>query len=116
MTTRDRIVLVSFPFDDLSAAKVRPALCLTDPIGPRRHVVVAFLTSRVPNDLLDTDLVVEPDHEEFAVWGLRTKSVLRLHRLMTVSTRMFLRELGTVPPSFKGEIATRLAALFGLSA
>ena len=63
MTTRDRIVLVSFPFEDVSAAKVRPALCLTDPIGPRRHVVVAFLTSRVPDDLLDTDLVVEPDHE-----------------------------------------------------
>ena len=26
MTTRDRVVLVSFPFDDLPAAKVRPAV------------------------------------------------------------------------------------------
>jgi len=29
--TRGKVVLVPFPFDDLSAAKVRPAVCLTDP-------------------------------------------------------------------------------------
>lgn len=26
--------LVSFPFDDFSSSKVRPAVCLTEPIGP----------------------------------------------------------------------------------
>lgn len=30
---RAKVVLVRFPFDDLSATKVRPALCLTEPIG-----------------------------------------------------------------------------------
>ena len=42
---RGKIVLVPFPFDGLSSAKVRPALCLTDPIGPHRHVVLAFITA-----------------------------------------------------------------------
>jgi mRNA interferase MazF len=32
--TKGRIVLVPFPFDDMTASKVRPAVCLTDPIGP----------------------------------------------------------------------------------
>ncbi len=112
MTTRNRVVLVSFPFDDLSAAKVRPAVCLTDPVGPQRHVVVAFLTSRVPADLLETDLVVDSKDPAFAEWGLRGTSVLRLHRLLTVSTRMFLRELGTVPASVRPQIAARVARLF----
>ena len=28
--------------DDLSSTKVHPAVCLTNPIGPQRHVIVAF--------------------------------------------------------------------------
>jgi mRNA interferase MazF len=55
---RHKIVLVSFPFDDLTGAKVRPAVCLTEPIGPHQHVVLAFITSRVSSDPLPTDLIV----------------------------------------------------------
>lgn len=36
-----KIVLVPFPFDDLSATKVRPAICLTDSISAYQHVVAA---------------------------------------------------------------------------
>jgi len=36
--TRGKVVLVPFPFDDFSTTKVRPALCLTEPVGPYRHV------------------------------------------------------------------------------
>jgi hypothetical protein len=41
--TKGKVVLVPFPFNDLSAAKVRPAVCLTDPVGPHRHVILAFI-------------------------------------------------------------------------
>ena len=41
---KNSIVLVPFPFDDLSATKVRPALCLTERLGSHDHVVVAFIT------------------------------------------------------------------------
>jgi len=34
---KGKLVLVPFPFDDLSTTKVRPAICLTYPIGPHRH-------------------------------------------------------------------------------
>lgn len=30
---KGKVVLVPFPFDDLSANKVRPAVCLTNPVG-----------------------------------------------------------------------------------
>jgi mRNA interferase MazF len=49
--TKHKVVLVPFPFDDLSGAKVRPAICLTEPIGPYRHVVLAFITSKVVDKL-----------------------------------------------------------------
>jgi mRNA interferase MazF len=64
--TKGKVVLVPFPFDDLSATKVRPAVCLTEPIGPHRHVILAFITSRIPAALLDTDLVLDAGHAHFA--------------------------------------------------
>ena len=40
--TRGKIVLVPFPFDDLSTSKVRPAVCLTEPTGPQRELVIVL--------------------------------------------------------------------------
>ncbi len=72
--TKGRVVLVPFPFDDLSTAKVRPAVCLSNPIGPHRHVIVAFITSRTPTDLLETDVVLDSGLTDFTATGLREKS------------------------------------------
>jgi mRNA interferase MazF len=113
--TKGKVVLVPFPFDDLSAAKVRPAVCLTDPVGPHRHVILAFITSRIPADLMETDIVLDTSHSDFATTGLRVSSTLRLHRLMTVSTSLILRELGELSPDMQAQAAGKLRKLFGLS-
>lgn len=112
--TRGKIVLVPFPFDDLSHAKVRPAVCLTDPIGRYRHIVVAFITSQVPVEPLDTDLVLDSSQADFATTGLRVSSTLRLHRLMTITTGLALRELGALSPRMETEARGKLARLFNL--
>ncbi len=57
--TKHKVVLVPFRFDDLSGDKLRPAVCLTNPLGPRRHVVLAFITSRIPDHRLATDVVID---------------------------------------------------------
>ena len=112
--TKGKVVLVPFPFDDLSGTKARPALCLTDPIGPHRHVVLAFITSRAQAELLDTDFVLDSAHPDFAATGLRVSSTLRLHRLMTATTLLIQRELGELSPATQTEVANRLRQLFGL--
>jgi mRNA interferase MazF len=114
MTTKYKIVLVAFPFDDFSATKVRPAVCLTDPIGPHRHVVFAFITSHVPTRPLPTDLVLESADLEFQTTGLLVSSTIQLHRLMTGSTVLIQRELGSVPPMFQSAMDHRLRKLFDL--
>ena len=113
-TTRGRIVLVPFPFDDLSAVKARPAICLTDPVGPFRHVMLAFITSRVPGDLLPSDLVLTASDPGFASTGLRMTSTIRLHRLMTVRAAFIRRQLGVLPLASSHEVETRPLTLFGL--
>lgn len=110
-----KVVLVPFPFDDLTAQKVRPAVCLTNPIGPHRHVVLAFITSRIPNDLLETDVVLDLGNPNFNVTGLHVSSTLRLHRLMTVTTALIKRELGELSPEIGAEVAIKLRKLFGLN-
>lgn len=56
---KGKIFLVPFPFDDLSSTKVRPAIALTEPIGSFRHVVIAFISSQTPDELLESDLVTD---------------------------------------------------------
>lgn len=112
---RYRVVLVPFPFDDPSATKVRPAICLTDAVGTYRHVILAFITSRINMDDLEaTDVVLEPGQSGFAATGLRVPSTIRLHRLMTVSESLVLRELGELSPEMESEVDGKLRGLFGL--
>ena len=111
---RSKVVLVPFPFDDLSTSKVRPAVCLTNPFGRYRHVVLAFVTSRLPTEPAETDLILEAEDPGFHQTGLKVSSALRLHRLITVSTSLIVRELGTLSARHQTEVDTRLRRLFAL--
>lgn len=109
--TKGKVVLVPFPFDDLSTTKVRPAVCLTNPIGVHRHVILAFITSVIPTDLMATDIVLDTSDPDFAATGLRVSSAIRLHRLMTVSTALVKRELGVLSSDTQVKIAEKLCKL-----
>jgi mRNA interferase MazF len=110
---RGKVILVPFPFDDLSSNKVRPAVCLTDAIGAHRHIVVAFITSQIPAPLLDSDMILSANQREFALTGLRVSSALRLHRLMTITTGVIQRELGEISSDAQRTVREKLSRLFG---
>ncbi len=109
-----KIVLVPFPFDDLTANKVRPAVCLTDEITPHNHVILAFITSQVSSNSTPTDYVIDKTDIDFVTTGLKVSSTVRLHRLMTVTKSIILRELGKLSSLQQTEIDQRLRALFNL--
>lgn len=108
-----QIVLVPFPFDDLSGAKLRPALCLTDALTNYQHVVIAFITSQFQKasepsvPLLTTDA-------GFAQTGLKVDSAVRLHRLVTIPTRLIQRQLGVIPANVQIDVANKLRTLFDI--
>lgn len=111
---KSKIVLVPFPFDDLSSQKVRPALCLTDEIQPHGHLVLAFITSHVSANPAKTDLVIEASDIAFASTGLKVSSTIRLHRLMTVTKSIIRRQLGELSANHQAKINDRLRNLFDL--
>lgn len=111
---RGRVVLVPFPFDDLSQMKVRPAVCLTEPISRHGHIVVAFVSSVIPLPLLATDLLLDPGDADFAHSGLRIRSVVRLHRLATVTAVLIRRDLGELSPRQMSAVDQCLRQVFQL--
>lgn len=108
------IVLVPFPFDDLSGTKLRPALCLTDPISVYKHVVIAFITSQVVKATEPSDVLVEKSLTGFSISGLKVDSAVRLHRLVTIPTWLVKRKLGVLPSSLILTVEQELRILFAL--
>ena len=104
-----------FPFDDVSTTRVRHALCLTYPVGPYNHVVLAFITSRVPEDFLESDLLVQGSDQGFPATGLWVTSTVRLSRLMTVALSLVQRELGALPDALMAQMSGKLRRLFELA-
>ena len=109
---KNSIVLVPFPFDDFSVSKVRPALCLTSEIGQYNHVIIAFISSKIPDDLIDSDLIIRKETKDFSSTGLTVDSVVRLHKIVTIPKNLIKRKLGSVNSSVEVEIERRIRQLF----
>jgi mRNA interferase MazF len=63
---------------------------------------------------LPTDFIIEDTDPEFAATGLRVSSTLQLHRMLTVSTGIIMRELGTLSKRMQAQVEKQLKILFGI--
>ena len=72
----------------------------------------AWFTSWEIYDLLPTDIALPVNHAGFKATGLRVNSVLRLHRMVTLSTSIIQRELGRLSPPLELEVRGKLSLLF----
>ncbi|MBX3061212.1 MAG: type II toxin-antitoxin system PemK/MazF family toxin [Anaerolineae bacterium] len=88
---RGDIVIVRFPFTDLSGSKRRPAVVLAV-YSP--DVVVAFISSVVPTVPEKSDVMLQPTIADFAATGLKVPSVIRLRKLATLEQNLITRRMG----------------------
>lgn len=109
---RGDIVLVPFPFTDLSSAKQRPALVVSSDVlnSMRDDVLVAAITSQIPAEL-------EPDEfsipaSELAACGLPKPSILRLSKLAALHRRLVIKRIGTLPTETLTQVLAQLRQLF----
>ncbi len=80
------IVLIKFPFTDLSGNKLRPALILFD---SGSDVIAAFITTVLSENLIgDVPLVMSSEN------GLKKNSVLKLSKLATLSKNLLAGKIG----------------------
>lgn len=104
--TKGDIVLIPFPFTDLSGQKNRPAIVLID---NDVDVTVCFLTTQLKWHG-EFDIVVEPSSQN----GLKRTSLVRLSKLATLDKEIILGRLGTLESRYIGAINQNLIQLFQL--
>jgi mRNA interferase MazF len=89
------VVLVPFPFTDLSQTKLRPAIVLyVQPEG--EDITLCFISSQNLDRVSRDELVLDPEHPEFAQTGLKSKSKIRVSRIVTLERKLIKRKLGSI--------------------
>jgi mRNA interferase MazF len=92
--------VVPFPFSDLTASKVRPAVCLAD--AGRGDWILCQITSKPYGD----PDIVSLDRGDFAAGGLQLASFARPGKLFTANRSLLTYSVGKLnPPASQRVIA-----------
>ncbi len=110
----DETYLARFPFGGSAGMKLRPVLLLTSPVGSVPEVLVAYISSVIPPVLLPSDIVLDPANGDHSSANLKSKSIVRLHKLATIHARSVVRHLGVLSPLTATEVDDKLRALLNL--
>lgn len=105
---RGTIVLTPFPFTDLSSSKRRPAVVVSKVEKSRRDLIVAFISSVVPLVIEPTDYLLENTNPDFIYTGLKTTSVFKMNKLVTLDSSIFTGEIGYVSRTILKQFDSRL--------
>ncbi len=87
------VVVVPFPFSDLSAAKRRPALVIA--VLPADDLILCQITSQEVRDKFGIPL----RDVDFAWGGLRKPSNIRPNRLFTADRALIVDAVGRIKPA-----------------
>ena len=106
------VVLVPFPFTDLSSAKQRPALVISADVfnSTRDDLLVAAITSQIPAQLGADEFPIPA--AELTGCGLPKPSILRLSKLVALHRRLVIKRIGTLPTATLTHVLAPLRQLF----
>lgn len=99
------VVLIPFPFSDLSQTKLRPAVVLAS--AGRGDFILCQVTSTRYGDALAIELA--PD--DFAAGSLHRTSYARPGKLFTASGTLVVREVGTLTTGARDRLADAVVRL-----
>ncbi len=97
------IVLIPFPFTDLSGYKVRPALILWSE-EKSEDCLVSFISSVNKKRLSNFDIRIQPSSSN----GLKTVSVVKLNKIATLQKKILVGEIGKIKKEDLGVINSKL--------
>jgi mRNA interferase MazF len=103
--TAGAVVLVPFPFSDLSQAKLRPAVVLA--AAGRGDWILCQVTSRPYGDPRAMPLI----EADFASGSLRTESYARPGKLFTASLELIVAQVADLQPESLGRVVEAVVAI-----
>ena len=100
------VVLIPFPFTDLSSNKTRPAVILID---SDEDVTVCFITTQLKWHS-EFDISVQPSD----INGLKKVSILRLNKMATLDKDLIIGRLGELEDNYIKLLNQNLIKIFEL--
>ena len=107
---RGTVVLVPFPFTDLSGRKRRPALVVSPGGFGDEDVILCAITSRVPATPSAWEVMIEA--QDMADEALPKRSVVKVAKLFTMHRRLVAGRYGALKEQKLRTVLERLGELF----
>lgn len=85
------IVLIPFPFTDLSGNKLRPAVILAQ---TKLDLTVCFITTQLDRSEA-TDILIHPNSSN----GIKKLSVIRVSKIATLDKALAIGKIGVIDPN-----------------
>lgn len=105
------IVLIPFPFTDLSSVKLRPALVLLE---TNNDIVAAFISSRIREKPDEGDVLILHNHPEFVQTGLKCDSCIRIDKIATIEKDLIIGIIGTTGNLIKSQVSKSICNVYRL--
>lgn len=107
---RGDVVLVPFPFTDLSGQKRRPALVVSPDGFDPEDLVLSAITSRLPGRLLPWDVSLQA--QDLVDGTLPRPSVVKVGKLFTMHQALIVGRFGRISEQKLTEVLRALQRLF----
>ena len=107
---KGKIILVPFPFTDLSGQKVRPAIVLYAQ-NKGEDFIVCFISSKQAEKVGIFDIKIKPSLQN----GLKINSLIKVSKMATLEKKIALGEIGTLEKETLNKIDGKLKEIFKIS-
>ena len=113
---RGDIILVYYPFSDLSQQKKRPALIVSrDEDNDRlENLILVPLTSYKGYSLESTHILLHKDSGEGKLAGIQSDSVIKCEGIVSLSKRFVDKVIGKLTEEFMKNVDTCLKTALGI--
>ena len=107
---RGTVVLVPFPFTDLSGSKRRPALVVSPESFHDEDLILCAITSQVPQDVSEREVLLESG--DMTEEQLPKRSMIKPGKLFTMHRNLIASRYGTVKQYKLLEVLRTLREIF----
>ncbi len=87
---------------------------MTSKIGKYEHIIIALISSKIPDDLIDSDFVIKINTDDWIGTGLTADSVIRLHKIVTIPKSLIKRKLGEINRRIETDLSIKIKQLFDI--
>jgi mRNA interferase MazF len=110
---RGDVVLVPFPFTDLTTQKQRPGLVISskDFNDSSPDAILLAITSQISKDLQYSDYPLSLDEQKRG--GLPKSSIVKATKVVTLSQALIRKTLGRLPQETVDQIVGKLVSIIG---